>query len=59
MSPVKSNSRKMRKEGWRTGSVEDFLKLSDQEAALVEKRVASGCNPSGRRPTRAINRKAK
>jgi ribosome-binding protein aMBF1 (putative translation factor) len=34
------NTEKLRKAGWRSGSVKDFLKLSDQEAALVEIHVS-------------------
>lgn len=33
-------SARLRKAGWRSGSVKDFLKLSDEEAALVEMRLA-------------------
>jgi ribosome-binding protein aMBF1 (putative translation factor) len=38
MNRLKSG--KLRKAGWRSGSVRDFLKLSDEEAALVEMRLA-------------------
>jgi ribosome-binding protein aMBF1 (putative translation factor) len=33
-------SRKLRKAGWRSGSVKDFLGLSDAEAALIEMRLS-------------------
>ena len=33
-------SAKLRRAGWRSGSVKDFLGLSDEEAALVEMRLA-------------------
>jgi ribosome-binding protein aMBF1 (putative translation factor) len=42
-------SRKLRKAGWRSGSVKDFLKLSDEEAALVEMRLALSRNLRERR----------
>lgn len=32
--------RKLRAAGWKVGSAKDFLKLSDEEAALVELRLA-------------------
>jgi ribosome-binding protein aMBF1 (putative translation factor) len=34
------NSGKLRKAGWRSGSVKEFLGLSDEEDALVEIRLA-------------------
>lgn len=42
-------SGKPRKAGWRSGSVRDFLKLSDEEAALVEMRLALSRNLRERR----------
>jgi ribosome-binding protein aMBF1 (putative translation factor) len=33
-------SRKLQKAGWRSGSVKDFLGLSDAEAALIEMRLS-------------------
>lgn len=42
-------SGKLRKAGWRSGSVKDFLKLSDEEAALVEMRLALSRNLRERR----------
>lgn len=59
MNAMKSNSRKIRKEGWRTGSVMDFLKLSDEEAVLVEMRTASRRDLRGRARSRGSNRKMK
>ena len=38
MRPLKSA--KLRRAGWRSGSVKDFLGLSDEEAVLVEMRLA-------------------
>jgi ribosome-binding protein aMBF1 (putative translation factor) len=36
----KSKAKKLAQAGWRAGSVQDFLGLTDEEAALVEMRVA-------------------
>jgi ribosome-binding protein aMBF1 (putative translation factor) len=33
-------SRNLRKAGWRSGSVQDFLGLSDEEAALIDMRLS-------------------
>jgi ribosome-binding protein aMBF1 (putative translation factor) len=35
-----SKVKKLRKAGWRVGSVKDFLGLSDEEVALIEIRLA-------------------
>ena len=43
------NSRRSHKTAWRSGSVQDFLKLSDEEAALVEMRLALSRNLRERR----------
>ena len=54
---MKLNTLKLRKAGWRSGSVKDFLGLSDEEAALIgmrlslsrslrERRVAGGLSQS-------------
>lgn len=42
-------SGKLRKTGWRSGSVRDFLELTDEEAALVEMRLALSRNLRERR----------
>ncbi len=34
------NSAKLRKAGWRSGSVKEFLGLSDEEEALIEMRLS-------------------
>ena len=44
-----SRPRKFQKAGWRSGSVKDFLGLSDEEAALVEMRLALSRNLRERR----------
>jgi ribosome-binding protein aMBF1 (putative translation factor) len=36
----KSKAKKLAQAGWRAGSAQDFLGLTDEEAALVEMRVA-------------------
>ena len=54
------DSTRLKQEKWRSGSVADFLNLSDQEAALVEMRTASGRDLRGRARARgSTRRKAK
>ena len=48
--PMKTTKReRLRKAGWRIGSAQDFLGLTDEETALIEMRLALGQSLKERR----------
>ena len=49
----KAKRKKLEAKGWKVGTVQDFLKLSDEEAAYVELKLALAKNVQKRR--RALN----
>lgn len=49
----KTKRKKLEAKGWKVGTVQDFLKLSDEEAAYVELKLALAKNVQKRR--RALN----
>jgi predicted XRE-type DNA-binding protein len=50
----KAKQQKLEKAGWAVGSAADFLRLSDEEAAFVELKVALSTNLKKRRLARRM-----
>ncbi len=50
----KSKKDKLKKSGWRAGTAADFLGLSDQEAALIEIKLALARDLKSRRQSRKL-----